>query len=638
MDSKNIPGERIYYTDSLSTLPPERSDIQQNLDQSLGLSSMLYQGINYQTEKQSPVQYGDGEVIFMSSKQAFIDPSYEKNRLNKKQKLKIISSQDATCHSFSEENLQSHQLPTRNVSHNSYGCYSDDHCASEMFSCGLCLLVYDSICQLHFHMKDKHNSKKYTIDLILGSAFPIAEMKTQCSQTDVSDLDVNDFVPIKCELSVSEDSEMTERSNEDNMGQFDCQSFNKGDDLRNQITEFQCEEIEKKFLHKDCNNADTNSNDPLYSKGHTSYEENGDKSTISGINKMSPNSDVAYIQEYEASTDEDIDDCRNNITFKKDRQKKRTHLPSSKKRKRQVKKCKNKQTKKADINKSDTTSMFECEMCGTKYSLMSRLRYHMMKVHSKMYDGTPRHCKWCGRTQKGLRSYLAHVRQCEKNENRMCFICEQYFQSKTEIMDHLASHKNDANFNCIICQKTFRSAVFLHHHLRRHNKTKTVQCEHCGKSFVYQYELTKHLDCCNKDPFIECDQCDLKFKTENALQNHKLVHSDHKPYVCHICGHAAKKAAYLVRHIRVHTGERPYPCPDCGKRFPALTGLNRHKRIHTNNKPYACTYCDKAFKTNWSLKTHLRQHTGDTPYKCELCNKAFKQNVLLKLHLKSHQP
>lgn len=203
---------------------------------------------------------------------------------------------------------------------------------------------------------------------------------------------------------------------------------------------------------------------------------------------------------------------------------------------------------KLDSN-NDNFGIYNCCACATKYSTKDKLRYHMSKVHRKANTDEEKRCRWCGQSVQGSRSYIAHMRQCEKNENLVCLICDRKFATKLEVTDHLVTHRNIKEMKCKLCEKHFTSEVSLLVHLRRHNKPKNIQCEHCGKAFYYQNLLKKHMLYCNQEPSINCTHCPLKFKTPDALKHHMSVHSSERPFVCHICGYAGSFSFFFYSSL-----------------------------------------------------------------------------------------
>lgn len=92
---------------------------------------------------------------------------------------------------------------------------------------------------------------------------------------------------------------------------------------------------------------------------------------------------------------------------------------------------------------------------------------------------TPMNCPDCGRDYINNIQLLRHRKECVKERNFVCSMCNKTFKRKYHLRRHMSETHQDTrrdylkehNFVCPICHKTFKRK----YHLRRHmNKTHQV--------------------------------------------------------------------------------------------------------------------------------------------------------------------
>lgn len=76
-------------------------------------------------------------------------------------------------------------------------------------------------------------------------------------------------------------------------------------------------------------------------------------------------------------------------------------------------------------------------------------------------------------------------------------------------------------------------------------------------------------------------------------------------YVCDICHASIVGAAAFELHCR--SKHRRTPCVYCGKTFSQKGNMERHQRQHTGERPFACPHCSCSYTRKETLKVHIHQ-------------------------------
>jgi len=76
-------------------------------------------------------------------------------------------------------------------------------------------------------------------------------------------------------------------------------------------------------------------------------------------------------------------------------------------------------------------------------------------------------------------------------------------------------------------------------------------------------------------------------------------------YSCDICRASVTGAAAFELHCR--SEHRRTPCVYCGKTFSQKGNMERHQRQHTGERPFACPFCSCSYTRKETLKVHVNQ-------------------------------
>lgn len=169
------------------------------------------------------------------------------------------------------------------------------------------------------------------------------------------------------------------------------------------------------------------------------------------------------------------------------------------------------------------SSVYNCDICGAKYTRKSKLRTHI----------------------------LNHVVK-GPNELPLCENCGEVFDSIDKFFTHFEeAHHTDADH------------VLITFHKVKH----VLCCEYCGNAYAYPDSLNKHriIHAGKPKPF-SCQFCDTQFDAYSKLVTHALKHND-------------LKTDYPV--------DRYWLCDfkGCSKSLKNITSLNYHKK-NVHQKKY----------------------------------------------------
>ncbi|XP_062544309.1 zinc finger protein 626-like [Armigeres subalbatus] len=339
-----------------------------------------------------------------------------------------------------------------------------------------------------------------------------------------------------------------------------------------------------------------------------------------------------------------------------------------------------------------------CKICGQVFAFYSQATHHVA-VH------TPKElrlrCNLCSKTFCRDYDLKVHMLEFHKQAtaNFECALCEQSFETKSDLAKHREIHLNSP---CQFCDRKnpFGSYKKLLEHFRLIHEKQIYKCEQCARCFLgrreYENHMEKHQDgtfencvefalrfwengstCtgCERSYYNEeyliahrekehkvyklpppdinlsdvqleykfkCNECDARFRVKATLKSHTFIHHRNQPTICDHCGASFKSKYEADSHVRfVHTKDYRFRCEYCGKGCATSSDLTVHRRTHTNERPYKCSYegCEKNYKTNGAMIKHVRSvHTLERPYKCtfEACDRGFVCSQQLKNHVLTH--
>ncbi|XP_023863960.1 zinc finger protein 646 isoform X1 [Salvelinus sp. IW2-2015] len=253
-------------------------------------------------------------------------------------------------------------------------------------------------------------------------------------------------------------------------------------------------------------------------------------------------------------------------------------------------------------DEDDDGELYQCSVCGNRYTSMRALRSHL-RGHTQSHD-TP--------TSSGPSSMSSL--EAEKEEDlgerqqvdgglMICSTCGESFAKKQDMLAHqLSHHKAQADDAKHVHMDNSNGA-------RHKEEVDSIICGNCGTFCTSYHHLETHQCTANG----QSESGDERTEMGNSVNGKELgpmkadLDNGDRQYKCDQCGRAYRHAGSLLNHKKSHkTGV--FRCMVCQKRFYNLLALKNHQRTHFDVKRHTCNECGKAFKIQKQLLNHLRIH------------------------------
>jgi len=106
-------------------------------------------------------------------------------------------------------------------------------------------------------------------------------------------------------------------------------------------------------------------------------------------------------------------------------------------------------------------------------------------------------------------------------------MCLLKFSSVSQLNKHLLKvHKHVQTFTCKVCDETFTKKTTLNkHHKEVHLKVRAFQCEHCALKFFTKRGQLNHTEIVHikSRNCSECENCGKRFKNLAGLKKHSKI-------------------------------------------------------------------------------------------------------------------
>lgn len=175
------------------------------------------------------------------------------------------------------------------------------------------------------------------------------------------------------------------------------------------------------------------------------------------------------------------------------------------------------------------------------------------------------------------------IQQPTDPRRHICLFCPIWFSNHVWFELHVTNiHEKDyryvmcQEFYCYVCEQSFPSRENLISHLNTHKEPKIFLCDICGSTHKTKSRMVEHIKK-HDGRKIECGECGKTFHSFSALRQHLWLHDTDPSFVCTVCLKAFKMKRYLDRHMVVHD-EPKIRCRHCEDKFHFVTVRNAHER------------------------------------------------------------
>lgn len=125
----------------------------------------------------------------------------------------------------------------------------------------------------------------------------------------------------------------------------------------------------------------------------------------------------------------------------------------------------------------DNVPKYECQICHKRFPVKSYLTLHNKFNHKKELFGTEEifQCEICGRKftfEKSFKRHLSCIHRIGKDFTVRCPVCDKVIANNHNLKKHMKVHTGEKNYSCHVCGKTFSQKQYVSRHQRVHQTDK----------------------------------------------------------------------------------------------------------------------------------------------------------------------
>ncbi|XP_065345315.1 zinc finger protein 25-like [Cloeon dipterum] len=251
-----------------------------------------------------------------------------------------------------------------------------------------------------------------------------------------------------------------------------------------------------------------------------------------------------------------------------------------------------------------------CLYCGNRYN---KLMQHVKLMHKEAIKCGIKGCTTYFHTEKEKEQHMQQVSHEKRNkpqESRKirCKYCETvlFLSSSSNLKKHMFRKHPEYPVVCTRpgCNEYFKTKSEMMNHFNSSHKQAInqdlFQCKRCDFFATKKSILSRHVEGRHMPKIFKCDSCDAKFGSKWIVNYHvKQTHTFDK---CKSCGQDVS-LSYKVRH------RKPKFCSKCKLRFKC-SGLYQLHRKSCKQTLFSCEECGKSFIRSSTKNRHVREvHT-----------------------------
>ena len=186
------------------------------------------------------------------------------------------------------------------------------------------------------------------------------------------------------------------------------------------------------------------------------------------------------------------------------------------------------------IHKQNNCKRFVCHVCGRKLcnasSLANHIRNHQLGKFTK--GRKQRTCGTCGKTLSSHGMWKRHQVVHTKQRPNTCGICGSQFSFINALRYHLQKrHPEYKPYQCPVCKQNFLTTHIRNYHIKINHKdyvdpNRPMKCSYCDCRFKTSDGLSSHIRNKHRDKLVngrqyfQCQSCNRVYKNRKNFQKH----------------------------------------------------------------------------------------------------------------------